>query len=152
MVNGIDYNGRKIKLELNFVADLPAFASIKFTKNHTGHFACTKCETEGEYISNTGKRGGRVTFPEVDAPLRTDEGFHEECQNLGQHLLGIPTQLLRIPRISMISNFIIDPMHCVFIGVTRKILHLWNSSRKSIKVYLKIVNILFLNTNKKNTQ
>ena len=54
-----------------FVCDAPARAFIKNIMGHSGYFGCDKCSQEGEYVE------GKVTFPEMDAQLRTDIQFDE---------------------------------------------------------------------------
>ena len=107
-------------------------SDIKFVKLHSAYFACMTCETEGVYISNSNKQGGRMTFPEIDSTLRTDESFRLQTQP--QHHNG--RSILEMLPISMILNFAIDVMHFVFIGVMRKLLHIWFHCRKGIRVLL----------------
>lgn len=73
-----------------------------------------------------------MTFPELDAPLRNHQSFNNQSQK--DHHAGVPEQLMRIPNIDMIKSFTIDPMHCAYIGVMRKLLSIWISARKSMKV------------------
>lgn len=44
--DGLVYNGKKVSVEVKFVADAPALASLKYIKHFSGHFSCTKCETQ----------------------------------------------------------------------------------------------------------
>lgn len=129
--NGMVFKWKKLTVRISaFTCDLPALASIKGIKTHSGFFSCTKCETEGIYIHNRNNTGGRVTFPQLDAQLRTNRSFRLQSQK--EHHEG-RTILERLP-IDMVDHFTIDAMHNTFIGVTRKLLHVWYSGRKSIRV------------------
>lgn len=130
ITNGLEFHNRRIAVEFHaFVCDAPALASIKYIKTHSGYYSCTKCVTEGLYVPNVNKRGGRVTFPEMNAPLRDDLSFRRQYQE--EHHVG--RSILENLPINMINNFTIDPMHCGYIGAMRKLLHVWYSQRKSIK-------------------
>jgi hypothetical protein len=49
------------------------------SKGHTAYFGCHKCQTEGTYVFNKiGKKGDRVTFPELSAELRDDFLFRNQ--------------------------------------------------------------------------
>ena len=133
MENGLVYRGQRLPVEiLCFSCDQPALSSIKFCVLHTGYFSCMKCETEGDYVYSANGRGGRVTFPQIDAPLRTDESFRNQTQH--RHHKGVSI-LQQLP-ISMVNSFTIDVMHLVFIGIMKKLLHIWFNCRKGIRLRL----------------
>jgi len=54
-----------IKLH-SIVCDAPARAYVKCIKSHNSYYGCERCTVAGKWVT------GRVTFPEVDKPLRTD--------------------------------------------------------------------------------
>ena len=127
------YKGKILSFELFcFSCDWPSMSDIQFVKLHSAYFACMTCETEGVYIRNSNKQGGRMTFPEIDSTLRTDESFRLQTQP--QHHNG--RSILEMLPISMFLNFAIDVMHLVFIGVMRKLLHIWFNCRKGIRIRL----------------
>lgn len=142
ITNGFYFKGKKILFKIvAFTCDLPALASVKFIKSHSGHFGCTKCVTKGTYIRNEGnKNGGRVTFPEVSAQLRTDRSFRNQSQK--EHHSG--RSILETLPISMVGSFTVDPMHNAFIGLTRKLLNVWNNGRKLMTVSLFLNYFKFL--------
>jgi len=113
---GLNHNNNQYTIKLSaVVCDMPARTFIKATKGHTGYHGCDKCVQEGVYTSN------RMTFPETDAALRTDESFAAQLDEF--HHVGVsPFTCLSI---GMINNFPIDYMHAVCLGVMRKLLHLW---------------------------
>jgi len=130
--NGLEFKGKIIRVEIHcFTCDAPALASIKFIKQHGGFCACTKCEVNGLFVHNAIGRGGRVTYPEVNAPLRSHESFVEQAQP--EHHDG-RSILENLRSISMVNSFTIDPFHLVFIGVVAKVLHLLVKCRRKIKV------------------
>ena len=52
------------------VCDAPARAFLKRIKGHSGYNGCDKCIQPGLYNL-------KMTFPEVDAPIRTNVAFNE---------------------------------------------------------------------------
>jgi len=67
--NGMIISGKHYTFNIHsFVCDAPARAFIKGIKGHSGYNACEKCVQVGEYH-------GKVIFPVMDAPLRTDAAF-----------------------------------------------------------------------------
>ena len=87
---------------------------MKSIKIHTGYESCPKCEVYGEWI-------GRVVLLETGSTLRTDESFRNKTQE-GHHK---GTSILEQLDIDMIRTFAIYYMHCVCLGVMRKLLWLW---------------------------
>lgn len=67
---GVIYGPKKYDVVLAAViCDTPARAFVKNVKGHNGYFGCDKCTQEGVYTER------RMTFPEINARLRTDESF-----------------------------------------------------------------------------
>jgi hypothetical protein len=116
--HGIEVCGQFHRVQIDcFVCDAPARAYIKNVKCHSGYFGCDKCTQEGDYVQN------RMTFPSVDAPLRTDEQFAQSADD--EHHRG-PTPLSALP-IGLVTRFGLDYMHLVCLGVMRKLLNFWLS-------------------------
>ena len=68
---------------------MPARYLLKCVKGHAGYFGCDKCKQEGSWH-------GKMTFPETNAPLRTDMRFHE-MTNAKHHLcLSTPFKFIAI--------------------------------------------------------
>ncbi|XP_065662661.1 uncharacterized protein LOC136085296 [Hydra vulgaris] len=63
-----------------FTCDTPTRAMIKCIKSHSGYFRCDKCRVEGEWSE-------KVTFQELNAPLRTDNQFSRQVDE--DHHLGL---------------------------------------------------------------
>ena len=129
--NGIEYQGTVINIQIEaFCCDAPAMSFIKCIKPCGAYHGCMKCETVGEYILNEKKKGGRVTYPETDARLRTDESFRNQEQRLHHEGTAV---LQKIPHLDMVKSFPIDPMHLVF-GVVRTLLKIWIKNKRSMKI------------------
>lgn len=113
--NGITFNGKCYKVTvIAFICDEPARAYIKNVKSHSGYYGCDKCCQRGEW-------NDKVTFPETQFQLRTNISFNEMSNE--EHHLG-PSPLARC-NIGMVSQFPIDYMHLVCLGVVRRLLMLW---------------------------
>lgn len=90
-----------------------------FFIGHNGYSSCLKCATEGEYNHEYKV----MTFPELNAQLRTDEDFRLGKYE-GHHKKR--TCLETIPGLDMIKDFPIgDPLHIIDLGVTKKFLQGW---------------------------
>lgn len=98
-----------------FICDAPAKSSVLGIKLHNGYFGCTKCIQRGEFINR------RMTFQDIDAPLRTDESFRSKSN---KEFHNSDTIISKLP-IDLIKSFPLDYMHLVLLGVVKKMLNLW---------------------------
>lgn len=115
---GIIFNGMTYLIKFRaFICDAPARSFVLQIKGHTGYSACTKCSTKGTYVLN------RVTFPEVNATLRTDETFSSR-DDMGHHHREQELGLEKL-NIGCVSQFPLDYMHCILLGVMKQLLTLW---------------------------
>lgn len=113
---GITVNGVHFPAEIDcFICDAPARAFLKNVKGHSGYSGCDKCTQEGSYLD------GRMTFPLVNCPLRTDVGFHNKDDE-EHHRGATPLSALNF---GLVSGFALDYMHLVCLGVVRKLLNFW---------------------------
>lgn len=114
---GIEINGINRQVVINcIVADAPARNFIKHCAAFNGYNGCDRCIQKGRWL-------GRVIFEKVDAPLRTDQNFYRKEDKL--HHTGVsPFESLGI---GMVSTMVLDVMHLVFLGVTKKLLCCWKS-------------------------
>ncbi len=84
---GLIYNKLSVVVVISaIVCDAPARAFLKNLKGHSGYGRCDKCTQHGVYLE-------KVTFPETDAILRTDESFKEMTDEV--HHLG-PSPLSKL--------------------------------------------------------
>lgn len=114
---GLNFNHRVISVRIKgFIMDTPAKSFLLNTKGHTGYSFCTKCTDYGVWLKN------RMTFPELNAPLRSHEAFLEQEDE--EFHCG-ETSLTTIPGIHFIHSFPLDYMHLVCLGIVRSLLYLW---------------------------
>lgn len=106
------------------VCDTPARAFVKNIKGHTGYSGCDKCTHDGVYFER------RMTFPDLNASLRTDDSFRTMVDE--DHHLG-PCPLTDL-NIGMVSNFPLDYMHLSCLGVMRRLLNLWIKGPLAIRI------------------
>lgn len=84
---------------------------------------CQKCEVDGEYS----RAHHRMSFPNIDAPRRTNETFRRKTQP-SHHK---DTSVLEDLDIDMIKSFpIADPLHLLHQGVTKQCLMRWTGKIK----------------------
>ncbi|XP_067633130.1 uncharacterized protein [Eurosta solidaginis] len=100
-----------------FVCDSPARAFILNIKSHSGYYCCSKCTHRGERYMR------KITFPSNAASMRTDSSFKEKLQK--EHHLTLDQNLLETINVGCVTQFPIDYMHCVCLGVTRQLVKLW---------------------------
>lgn len=115
----------------SIVCDAPARAFIKCTKGHNGYASCDRCTQYGEYK-------GRIIFPNVDSPLRTNNSFLNQTDK-DHHLNISPLTALNI---DFISDFPLDYMHAVCLGVMRKLLNIWVSGNLRVRLSSHITQTL----------
>lgn len=98
-----------------FVCDRPARSLLKCMKNHGGYYACERCTIKGVRHKN------RIVYPLIGQyEPRTDLSFRN--QSNPEHHLGV-SPLIRInPQIDLVSQFVMDSMHLLFLGVMKKLL------------------------------
>ncbi|CAN7998164.1 unnamed protein product, partial [Ixodes hexagonus] len=116
----------QVKL-MAFVCDAPARAYILHIKGHSGYSSCSRCSTEGVSL-------GRMCFPELDAPLRTNDSFRshaDEGHHSGVSILG------ELP-IDMEAQVPLDYMHLVCIGVVHKLMRIWFKGPKACRMGSKV--------------
>lgn len=129
--HGVTINQFKINLKINaFICDAPAKAFITGVKNHNGYFGCSKCNVEGDFIQN------RMTFPDLNGPLRTDDSFKNKLHAKHHRLDSILESL----NVGMVSQVPLDYMHLVCLGVMKRMLQFWTVG--SIDVRLKPSQLL----------
>jgi len=93
----MDYNVVVKKLDVvvsGLCCDAPATTFLMDIATHMAYYGCRKCTTRVVWVGNIvthhtqPKTGGRVTFPELDAPLRTDDSFRKRLQLKHHHKDG----------------------------------------------------------------
>lgn len=115
---GLIFDEKRYTIKIrSVICDSPARAFVTCTKAHNGFFGCGKCMQEGTYSNH------HMLFLESTAPLRTDLNFNNRVQE--DHHTGVsPFESIKL---GMISQFPLDYMHLVCLGVVKKLLQLWTN-------------------------
>lgn len=123
--NGMVFKGSHMDVRLTaMVCDAPARSFVKQIKSHAGYHGCERCSQRGKYVE------GRVTFPELNAPLRTNETFRAKADPV-HHIGDSPVGDLDV---NMVTLFPLDYMHLVCLGVMRRLLRTWTCGRGTLSV------------------
>lgn len=123
---GITQNGRKVDIKIrSFCCDTPARSFVKNVKAHNGYNGCDRCSVRGDYSN------GRMRFLNLNEPRRTDESFKLK---LDENHHKEPNSPLEILNIGMVSQFPVDYMHCVCLGVMRKLLFQWRNGSRLYRI------------------
>ena len=113
-----------------FVCDAPAWSSLKAVKSHTGYYSCERCDLKGEFhdacICMLGTNGKRRS--DSDFSLQMCKHHHKGFSTLDD--FGVP----------MVRNFVLDYMHLVCLGITKRLLLLWKGTPR----YSRLVGYLVL--------
>ena len=121
---GIQISNKCIKLCIKaFVCDAPARADLKRIVGHAGYWSCERCTQKGVTA------GGHVALLNSYAPKRTDVSFLSKCQS-EHHKVGPIPHIAKL-KVGMVSSFVLDYMHLCCIGIMKRLLGRWNSSKKA---------------------
>lgn len=131
---GIKFCNKKYSVEVHsFVCDAPAKAYLKMIKSHSGYSSCDKCTESGRYIQR------KVIMRNILASKQTDESFKLQIDE--DHHIG-RSPLLKL-EIGLVSVFPIDYIHCVCLGVVRKLIHSWvNGQPLQVKLSSRSINTI----------
>lgn len=121
--NGLELFGQIFHVAIRcVVADAPARAMFLNIISYNGYNSCHKCKIKGVHVL------GRVTFPGTENELRTNTEFRNKV-DLKHHLNKEPVIFEQILSFDFVNNVVIDYMHAVLLGVTRRLLKLWVFTR-----------------------
>jgi hypothetical protein len=121
--HGINTNQGNFKVIISaLICDAPARNFIKCTIGFNAYGACEKCLVWGEHH-------GCVVFLDINCALRTDEEF---CDGVYLHYQTGKSPFLELG-IGLVSQVVLDPMHLIHLGVTRRLLYLLRSGSKYCK-------------------
>ena len=124
LISGVSIqSGNQIRVgNCSFVVDAPARAFIYGIKYPTGFYSCNKCTVKGESVCTNKELAlrtrpkGRVVFLENNCSLRSDASFRSRDDKNHHNYDSI---LEQIPHLDMVNNCPLDPMHLIYLGVTR---------------------------------
>ncbi|CAL8141491.1 unnamed protein product [Orchesella dallaii] len=113
--NGLTVDDKIYYFRLSkILADAPARSFLKAVKNHNSYYGCERCNQRGEW-------SGRVVFNCNSSVLRTDSSFRSK-RDIAHH--NGDSIFLELD-IDMVSQFPLDYLHLVCLGVVRKVLRQW---------------------------
>ena len=144
--DGFIYDSIAISVSIvSIICDAPAKSFVKNIIQFNGYFGCDKCIQKGFWYSSESERGGRMTYPLLYCSNRTDESFRSK-DNKEHHLNNVISPLEKLP-INMINAFSIDYMHCILLGIMKKLLHYWLTSKRCHSYRLSNSQISIINSN-----
>jgi hypothetical protein len=120
---------------MSVVCDAPARCLVQDFVQFNGYFGCPTCYSKGSSVP-TSATGRTTAYPyDTDSstghgPLRTHGETVEiamSAERSGCTDRGVKgfSPLLAIPKFDIIRGVTVDYMHCVLLGVTKKLLNLW---------------------------
>ena len=112
-----------------FICDAPARAFLKGIVHHTGYHSCERCTIVGVRESK------RISFHEPeDVVERTDSRFRRfEYHSRGKCHQHEVSPLTRVSHFDLIGDVILDSMHMVYLGITRRILYTFKGKIKGLR-------------------
>jgi len=114
--------------------DLQARAYVVNMTQHNGEYGCLYCMESGQVVSS-GKGYCRAYLTREQPPsLRTDEMARLnaiQARQTGSRIEGFlgESVLWYLPYFSFVNNIVIDYMHGILLGVTKKFLDYWFDSK-----------------------
>lgn len=110
---GISINAQTFPFKIEMlICDAPAKSFILNIKGHNGYYSCTKCTLEGDFENI-------LYFSETNFNKRTNHSFRAKLQP--EHHIR-RTLIEDIPNFNMIDGVPIDYMHCILLGVMKRLL------------------------------
>ena len=93
--------------------------------SHAGYNSCERCQQKGKRVRN------HTVFLKEDAPLRNNHNFknRHDPQHHKQHELT----KLELFGIDHVTQFVLDHMHCVYLGVVKRLVKRWKKSPAGYK-------------------
>lgn len=132
---GLQCTNQKVTVTIKaIVCDAPARAELKNTVNHNSYYACERCIQKGTYS----QAGGHVVLESTTSELRTDTSFREKIHQ-NHHKPSAESSPLLDLKLDMVLSFPLDYMHGCCLGVMRRLLHRWKSSKRNeLKCHLDV--------------
>jgi hypothetical protein len=131
-LNGITINNKLYSVTIHFICcDSLAKSFVLKVKGHCGFFSCTHCQIEGEYIHN------RTCFPSsqsvIQPAVRTHDGYIQKVQeDYYSDSISISC-VVDLPGFNVVSNFSLDSMHMISLGIVKKLIKLWMKGPISVR-------------------
>lgn len=118
MTYGVNISGKMYSVRIRtFICDAPAKSFVCGTLGHTSLYGCNRCKQIGRKINNV------VTYSTKVGAAISDEDFAErKYLNFLKPFFQNEKLPLEIINVKMISQFPLDPMHLIDLGVVKKYL------------------------------
>jgi len=116
--DGIVFGDVKYSVSIqSIVCDATARSYVKCIKPHNSYHGCERCTDAGKWIAGT------VTFLSTKQPLRTDDSFRNKTDD--DHQIG--QSHIACLNVGLVTQFPLDEMHLVYLGVTvmRRLIMCW---------------------------
>ncbi|KAJ8039656.1 hypothetical protein HOLleu_13728 [Holothuria leucospilota] len=128
--HGIEHGEVRYQFAVSAViCDAPARALIKCVKGHSSYNGCERCIQTGMWM-------GKMVYSDCTDILRSDADFRQMRHE--DHHTG-PSPFLSTS-IGLVSQFPLDYMHLVCLGVTRKLLGLWMKGPLKTRMPSTVIN------------
>lgn len=120
--------------------DLPAKADLQGTIGHSGRFGCSYCLHPGISVKSDNDKKAVIRYVKGknNYEIRTHQSFIEIYNELHRTpICGVKTMscMVAAHEFDLVHGFAIDTMHCVHLGVVKKMLSLWLDSCYKLKPY-----------------
>uniref|UniRef100_A0ABD2XIU7 Transposase domain-containing protein n=1 Tax=Trichogramma kaykai TaxID=54128 RepID=A0ABD2XIU7_9HYME len=120
--NGLVLDSNNFKIEIRcFICDIPAKSFITHTKSHTSFNGCSKCDV-------VARKENCTTVYLTLGEKRTDTDFRAFTDP--EHHTGVSPLISIDPEIDFINQFVIDPMHLLYLGLNSRMFEQWMNGDK----------------------
>lgn len=120
----------------HFCCDLPAKAKVQNITGHSGHYSCGYCLHPGISVNlrkdGASQKGSYIRYIYQPSPPRDHKSMLKEYKRVATTpILGIRglSCMVAVDGFDLVYGYSIDYMHCVLLGVTKKLLELWFESK-----------------------
>lgn len=120
--------------------DMPAKADLQGMVGHNGRFACSFCYHPGVSVKCDGEKKAIIRY--VKSKQLEKMRSHEDFINIYDRLRTSPISGLKkmscmvaADCFDLVYSFSIDTMHCVYLGVIKKLFSLWLDTKNHQKPY-----------------
>lgn len=135
----IEKNGQEftfLPVITNCTADLPAKAAVQEMVSHNGYFACGYCLHKGNQIKKDKHSKAVIRYTRTSHTQQYSNRTHADILQTykklksNEPLNGIKgiSCMIAAPNFDLVYGYSIDYLHCVLLGVTKKLMDLWLNS------------------------
>lgn len=130
---GLYLQNKTVKIRISkILCDAPAKSFVLCIKNFNSYSSCTKCYAEGSF------KKSRMTFPELNSKLRTNEEFYLQTDIDYHKEVSILCDL----EIDFIKNVPLDYMHLVLLGIMKRLIGFWVKGNQEVRLLKEDINVI----------